>query len=402
MSLLDSWNPMRVGVLGMALLAIAWSCHALPGAQPQQSPPGQEKEATSSGSAVRPNPQPARILELKETIAFGNPALDAVLSGTKCDSRGNIFSPFPDSNPDGTIGRILIVEILPGSRDTRLFGAKPLPSEEYPGQRIEYFDVNSDGDVYALVYTYTKPDSGNTQAVAPQYFVERFKDDGTADSVVRLVYPRGSGAMQLDLRQFGVLPGGNFIVAGMKSTPSVGVEPFTAVYDSKGNFIRNLELPDDVPGDQQLKAQHASSAQRDSAISAVTLGNMISSPKGYAYLLRASHPPRLYALDSVGGVARRFELSGPDPNLDSFAIGLTGETALFVDFVHPPPGPGARPNPDTFIGVFSTLSGTFESFYRLPPSAIGVLAPACSDQHGGFLFLGSTPDNHLAVFDYGP
>ena len=45
-------------------------------------------------------------------------------------------------------------------------------------------------------------------------------------------------------------------------------------------------------------------------------------------------------------------------------------------------------------------SEQFNALYTLPSTEKGSGVMACSDGRGGFTYLGSTPDNHLALFDY--
>jgi hypothetical protein len=305
-------------------------------------------------------------------------------------------------NSDGTVRSTVLLEILPDSKSAKTFGSQPLSGSDYPNQWVGYFDVDADGTVYALVETHENGKPGDKQSATPQYFIERFKSDGSTDSVVHLDYPPGAGTVGIDPYHFGVFHDGSFILAGQQWNASKEFEPFTAVYASNGRFIRSVELPDDVPGDQALKAQHASSAQRDAAGSAIMLGSMVSSPDGSVYLLRDSQPVRLYGVDSAGEVVKHFELSPPLPGLNVSSIGVAGANSLFLFFGHPPPEhPGEKlvPISENLVGLFNTVSGQFDAVYKQPK---GFRIPACGDQHGGLFYIGSTADRHLAVFDYGP
>jgi hypothetical protein len=389
---------MRAAILAFVIGSWGLLC---PDCLPQAKPLPSTTERAPQASNMEERAPAVQSLELKETISLAYSSPRVFGSGVKCDGSGNIFVPLPVSNPDGTLGSIVLLEILSDSKSTKTFGSQPLSASEYPNQWIKYFDVGPAGTVYALVGTHDDGKEGDKQPLAPQYFIERFNSDGSTDSVDHLNYPPGTGAVGLDLSHFGVFHDGTFILAGMQWDTSNGVEPFTAVYSSNGKFIRSVALPDDVPGDQTLKAQHASSGQRDAAISAIMLGSMVSSPDGNVYLLRNSQPGQLYGVDSSGEVVKHFQLSPPSPGLDVSSAGLAGEDSLLLYFGHPPPEhPGEKPISEWLVGLFNTVSGQFDAVYKLPTK--GLRVAACSDQHGGLLYIGSTPDHHLAVFDYGP
>ncbi len=345
-----------------------------------------------------------RTLALKETMPLAYPAPQMFGSGIKCDGNGNIFLPLSVFNSDGTVRANVLLEILPVPRSTKTFGAQPLPGSEYTNQLNNYFDVDAAGTVYGLAHTSENGNPDDKQPPVPQYFIEHFNSDGNTDSVVHLENPPGAEPVGLDPDYFGVFRDGSFVVAGMQWSASTGAEPFTAVYASNGKLIRRVELPDDVPGDQTFKTEHASSAQRDAAISAITLGALVDSPDGNIYLLRNSQPVRLYGVDSSGDVIKHFQISPPLPGLNVFSMGVVGEDSLLLHFAHPPPQhPGEKTVSQWLVGIFNVVSGQFDAVYKLPAKAFGV--PACGDQHGGLLFIGDvgrSGDRHLAVFDYGP
>lgn len=389
--------------MGFAIASLGLLCpDGLPQANPSQSIT--EKAAAQTGK-TGPSAPAVQSLELRETIplAYSSPGLFG--SGIKCGGSGNIFLPLPDMNSDGTLRSIVLLEIQPDSKSTKTFGLQPLPASDYPNQRIDYFDVDAAGTVYALVYTQEDRKPDDKQPPAPQYFVERFNDDGGTDSVVHADYPSDAGAVELGLDHLGIFRDGSFILAGTQSSASTGFEPFTALYASNGKFIRTVILPDDVPDDQTLKTEHASSAQRDAASSAIMLGSAVNSPDGNVYLLRDSQPPRLYGVNSSGEVVKHFQLSLPSAGLNVHSVGVAGKDSLFLYFGHPPPQhPGEKPVSEWLVGIFNTVSGQFDAVYKLPAGR-GPGIPACGDQRGGLLFIGSTgnaADRHLAVFDYGP
>jgi hypothetical protein len=395
---------MRGANLAFAIALCGLLC---PDCLPQtNSSPSTTERAAAPGTGNTGQSAPAvQSLELKETIPLAYPSPEGFLAGIKCDRDGNIFVPLAVFNSNGTARDSVLLEVLPDSKSTKTFGSQPLSGSEYPNQSIEYFDVDAGGTVYALVQTYENREPGDTRS-NPQYFIERFNTDGSTDSVVHLDYPPGAGAVELDVSSLGVFGDGDFILAGAQWEASATFQPFIAVYSSDGRFIRRVALPDDVPGDRTLKAEHASSSQRDAALLAVTGGSTVSSPDGNVYLLRNSWPVRLYGIDSAGEVVKHFQLSPPSPGMDVSSMGLAGKDSLLLFFGHPPPQqPDEKliPISQSLVGVFNTVSGQLDAVYKMPPK--GFRIPACGDQHGGLLYIGNVGNvgsRHLAVFDYGP
>lgn len=390
---------MRLAILAFAMVSCRLFC---PDCFPQANrAPSKTDSATTQTSVTEPSVPAVQFLVLKETIPLAYASPQGFMSGVKCDGDGNIFVPMPEMNSDGTVSRIVLIEIVPDSKSTKTFGSQPLPASDYPNQSIHYFDVDAHGTVYALGYTHEDKQASDKKPTIPQYFIERFNDDGSTDSVVRLGYPPGTGAVELDLSHFGIFGDGSFIVAGTQWDASTEAKPFTGIYGSNGKFIRSVALPDDVLDDETLKAERASSAQHDAAVSAITLGSMVSSPDGIVYLLRDSQPVRIYAVASSGEVVKRFQLSPPLPGLNVFSAGLAAKDSLLLYFAHPPPEHlDEKPVSQWLIGIFNSVSGQFDAVYKLPAKTTGV--PACGDQHRGLLLVGNTADQHLAVFDYAP
>jgi len=81
---------------------------------------------------------------------------------------------------------------------------------------------------------------------------------------------------------------------------------------------------------------------------------------------------------------------------------------FFLDFLRlPPSNPGKAPElpkgPSQLIALLNTISGRFDALYTLPKVRNAFLGTiTCSDGNGGFLYLGRTTGNRLAVFDLAP
>jgi len=404
-------------------------------------------QAGAARSAAETTPPPTVALRLKETTILAPAAPNAVRAGTKCDSSGDVFLRFAYFDPvrarvDADSG---VSEVIPESKRIVAYGQSPLSTTDYPNSNLRSFNVTPRGAVHALISTRRNPSDGEPRP-ALEYYVERFKDDGTTDSINHIEAPPGAARWFPDL--LAAFGDGNLLIAGTVSGstdpdhPSASSwRPFTAMYDPTGRFIRELTLPDDIVNDfadvkgsvqQDTKAVAptpaanvgAPSAAADKAPSvagaerqtpssqvskpreffdvSITTGGLVSAADGNVWILRASDPLRLYAVSSAGEVVKHFQFSAPGAGLKPFEFGFAGPEQIFFEFAHFAGGPGGPSGPSRLLGVFNTVSERFETLYALPGTEKGSRFLACSDQRGGFLYLGGTPDNHLAVYDYVP
>jgi len=130
---------------------------------------------------------PIRELSLAEAIPFvSTPTISAMLTETKCDVKGNIYTvqstvPPPTTGPSN-------LSSLPVSKlvlDAKLIVPYPVPAiDHYSGIIRTGFDVSADGTLYALL---TGIDTTSTDKKSRYaFFVARYKDDGSLDSYVRM------------------------------------------------------------------------------------------------------------------------------------------------------------------------------------------------------------------------
>lgn len=403
---------------------------------------------TGSGGASATADLPAIVsLQLKDTTALSSTAPNAYGPGTTCDSEGDVFFKLVYYDPAQMriAAGAAISEITPDSKTTVEYGTSGLSASDYPNSRLLSFSVTPRGKVSALIFTRADPSDGGVRP-APEYYFERFKDDGTIDSITRIAPPPGASHWFADL--ISVFPDGDFLIAGTISGdsgdhPSAGSwQPFTAIYDPRGRFVSEVNLPDDVvndeapvdrsphkvanapdanpPATKQTKSgvgagvgnpppqpeAHAPSTQQSKPHeffeAAISTGDVVSGPDGNIWILRTSDPLRLYAVDSSGEVVKHFQFSAPAQGLKPFSFSFAGPDVIFFDFAHFAVDQTPFSGPSEILGLFNTVSERFEGLYTLPKTQKGLHVPACGDRQGGFLYLGRTSDNHLAVFDYAP
>ena len=391
--------------------------------------------ATESGST---NPRTAVPLRLQETTQLDSLAPNVSRSGAKCDADGNVFVQF--GNYDFARQQMqldsAISEVMPDSKRVVAYRIPALSASDYPNPRLMSFGVLPKGVVYALISTRRPAPDGESRPAKFEYYVEQLKEDITTDSMTRIQAPPGAVHWSADL--LGVFPKGNFLIAG-ESSEEAGraspgsARPFTAIYDSSGRFLVELTLPEDVvnhfpeyagpangtaaagtppakraeavpPGASEHAGAPAQSGQSPKPHEylgiSIRSGGVVGGPDGNLWILRASDPLRLYAVDAAGQVVKHFQFSPPVPGLTPLQFGFAGPEQMFFDFGFIATDPSPHSGPSEIIGVFDMASEQFNALYTLPSTEIGRGATACGDGRGGFIFLGSTPDNHLALFDY--
>jgi hypothetical protein len=377
-------------------------------------------QAAATGSGAPATLPPVEVLRLEETTIFASAAPNAMRSGTQCDSNGHVFVQLAGLSgvPMHVVPSSSVSEIIPDEKRVVEYATSSLSQSDYPHARMTSFGVLPRGELYALIFTREDP-SNEKPRPDPKYYVARFKDDGTLDSITPIHAPPGVAHWHADL--LAPFPYGNFLVAGTSTTtaeqPSAGSwRPFTAIYDPTGSFVSEVALPHDIinsfsksdsgkPGAVAGTGSEASPTQAPKPQQffevAISTGGAVSGPDQNVWILRASDPVRLYAVSSTGQVVEHFQFSSPAPGLTPFDFGFISPGQVFLDFVPPPGSPTVSSEPAELIGVFNTISNQYEALYTLPKEAnMGLSALACSDGKGGFLYLGSTPDNRFAVFDY--
>ena len=404
-------RALRGPLLVVSILAVA----ALFGARPILGAPQAAKPGAAAGIP------PVESLQLQHTTVFSVPAPLGYSSGIRCDSHGHIY--LLPATFAGVPLRLQpfssVSELIPDEKRTVTYRALPLSGSRYPHAAMLSFAVLPDGRLYALIFTRRISSKGKPLS-GPEYYVERFNDDGTRDAIIHVDTPPGVAHWYASL--LAPFSGGRLLIAGTRTNiekrPGAGSwRPFTAIYDSSGSFVSEVTLPHDIannfdeggagkPGAAGKAKGRASPTQASKSGRyfdvGITTGGAVSGPYGNVWILRNSDPIRLYAVSPSGQVTQHFEFSPPVRGLVPFDFGFASPQEIFFEFARPPAPPGAPSSgPSELVGVLDTTLQRFEALYTVSlKNSKGFGSLACSDGNGGFLYLGSTRDNRLAVFDY--
>ena len=386
------WIAMVAGLSGLGL---SW-------ARGWQVQPG-HKQAEGQNS---PSP-PLLSLHEQGRIHLSAPPPIMVETNVKCDHEGNIYAAYsatviPLNAPDPPVRKI------PADSGSSVVEYAVRNLSDYQSvERLDY-DVNPWGTVYYLLRTYHH--WPRLKHELPNLVVAKFKDDGTLDSVTKL---ESTGEGYLQANRFAAFPYGGFLVTGtLVEDPVRHLErPFTGIYDRTGQFVREVELTGDIaansgaedmgkttPSKQGSSAKGSSARKGADSMLAVSEGNIIGAPDGNVYLLRASNPPRLYAISAGGEVVKaltlRFDASGLTPT----GMGLAGEDKAVMEFDR---FPTANPLEDkkyhSVLALVDLATGKVSGTFRAPT---GVLPSACVTSDDELLFLGTSKQGTLDVVKF--
>jgi hypothetical protein len=374
---------------------------------------GDHKPSPASGQAAE-----IRDLSLAETIPFLSAPSPTVMTATKCDGKGNIYTiqsvvPPMLVNPAGLSG-LPVTKFLPASK---LFVPYPVPAlDHYRGVIRVDFDVTADGTVYSLLEALDASSKGNSNSTQFSSFVGKYRDEGALDSYVKLGdAPKG----RIQPSRLAVFRNGHVLVAGTIVNEGEPLQPFVAVFDAFGRFINYVQVSENrgtvptaleaakVPATRQVTTDSEVESNKsvgESAVGFLSTTFMVSGPDGNVYLLRGGDHPHLYAISPVGEVIKAFDVALPAPGLTATNMTLAGDSGIFISFGHVEGSSSLPANPDApsrLVAVISTQTGEVSAAYRLPSEADGFSVPACATSSNSFLFLGPTDDQqHQQVVRY--
>lgn len=255
-----------------------------------------------SGAHPQSTPNPIPQIELKagEKIPVANfPGTFAAIGPIRCDAEGNVYMrPFlPKGHPLlAPIARIS----ADGQRITKV-DVPDLPELQAGAEfQISDFAIARDGTVLELGWIATK--NKNSFLAVIQIAADNSATLTRIDS-------------QMSPTLLAAMPSGMFLLSGvLHSTEMFGKDvrqssrPLTAIFDSRGVLLKEIELPGDVKipdFDSRKKEQPAPG----SLVPGVT--ELAVAEDGTIYLVRDAPKPKIWVISSTGEVMRSFELVKP-------------------------------------------------------------------------------------------
>lgn len=204
---------------------------------------------------------------------------------TACDEQGRLYVKLIKGGP-GMIGPLF-----------RLSSKGTVEAEfDTSGAVMNRHGVRPDGGVI-MMYT-----DGTIKVV------DNFAPDGTRGSSVQLERP----PTPFFPSQLAVFQSGEMLIAGLQYSP--GYKASTAIYDSMGRLVKQLELDGDAEIEHAIEADGTKDTPaRQQHIGAVDTSVAIAGDDGLVYLMRATSPAVVYAISAAGEVVHKIVISAPTP-----------------------------------------------------------------------------------------
>ncbi len=232
-----------------------------------------------------------------------------------------------------------------------------------------------------------------------------FNDEGKYQQTVEL---KARGIFPYHIAVF---PTHDFLLAGVRlgfeASPKASTQstfftgPFTAVFDPRGEVVKQISLTEDISKKEaakQLGSSLSGPTREDNALAmAIGKGGAIPGSDGNVYLARAGHVPLVYVISSRGEVIRRMVLDPPAQGLDAMLCGMAAGK-LIVSFSErassgPPKGGVALPRAIQWYSLYDAQTGEHFIDYKQSPEVTGSFV--CSTGND-FVFLGMQ-DRNLAL-----
>lgn len=229
----------------------------------------------------------------------------AFMSGSKCDSEGNLYirklaTDRPMLGP--------VVKINEEGKRVAMFD--PASFSDPKLSRADAFSPALDGGLYQIA---------GTGGLKPQIYVIRFAADGSPASATRI-------DAEFEPYQFAAFPAGNLLVSGLERdvmNKSDQGRNFTAVFSDDGRMLARLSL---TPSVNKTRAKAGKRKTEDTSDSKPTLDLSEADPgmDGNIYALRRSDPAVVYVISSAGKLVRTLKVKAPEPGVDPSAFHVSG------------------------------------------------------------------------------
>lgn len=288
---------------------------------------------------------PKLSLKVKETIHVpaGLVRSIAVIGSPQCDGKGNIYyrvaMPAPASPMSGPI-----VRISSDGRHIVTIGLESVP-DSGGNTSVEAWTVGLRAEVHLLAH------KGN------ELYLIHFDDEGKFESLTEV-------DAHFLISQVAVFPSGELLTSGQKlseqSEGSAG-EPFTAIFDRNGKFIKTLTLDGDV---KPLK-----DARGGDVNPAVSLGDAFPADDGNIYLMRFAQKPSIFVISAAGEVVRKLTLVPPSEGLHGYHFAVAAEKIVMEFFK---PNNDERNSGTYLYSVYDAESGERQLDYETTPETNGI------------------------------
>lgn len=291
-------------------------------------PARRSRVAADKASVQQPSPLPLAIhMNREAAIQFPLPSPVMVQTNVKCDSAGDIYAVWTDSPEVKSTHLVPLRRVALGS--IQVLEYKIPPVRGYPYEVRRSFSVEGDGKPQVLFWAFhTDPSTGGRA----DYFIDKFKYDGTLDSQVKL---SGPIAKYFVPYVFATFSDGRFLVLGMISDGNYSQRsPYAGVFDSSGKFLKQVPLSVSTNSTFPNVDWHGSpeGLVRAKQFLAVDEGTMFTDPNGDIYVVLAGTPAHIFVVSPNGDVQKEVRVNPPQKGLIAVGTGGIGPGFIYVRF----------------------------------------------------------------------
>jgi hypothetical protein len=268
----------RILPIVVAFLLFAHSENLFPQSLEESSTERQQPLLNKPRDAQKPHSDTQRSkLSPVESVKLTGIDTGMIVDTLECDTEGNFYlrNEIDFQSPIHKVS-------LKGEKkaDFLASSATDLPNLPHQLAHSGQFSVTEDGELYLEV-----------MASMTEHDFLVFGKDGIYKSKIELE----NGSLW-HVKKFALFPSGQFLITGEEwQKPKQKYAPFTAIFSSRGTFLKELSLPDDDKIDQSTVAG-SNSVSRGANNPAVWRGDMKSATNGNIYLMRWLSPAVVYAI----------------------------------------------------------------------------------------------------------
>ena len=254
-----------------------------------------------------------RALSITDTIKLTGVDIGMLAGMPTCDADGNFYLR-NDVDLHSPIHKLS----LKGEKKADFLPASSIDLPNLPPElaHADKFWVTDDGELYLEVMV-----SWN------EHDFLLFGKDGTYKSKVEL-----DNAALWHVSTFAVFPSGEFLITGdMWQKLEQNYAPFTAIFSSRGTFLKKLSLEDDEKIYQYTVNKDSDFVNQYGKNRAIDKGEMKAAADGNIYLMRWLSPAVIYAISPGGEVVRRFTVSPDQSGMMPSNMRVAGDT-IAIEF----------------------------------------------------------------------
>jgi hypothetical protein len=305
----------RIIQLSVALFVLASTQRSMSQAAEQLATQKHSLAANKADSATgKPGSKTQHsALSVVETIKLTGIDTGLLVDVPQCDADGNLYLR-NDIDFQSPIHKLS----LKGEKKADFLASSSSDLPQLPPQLAHSgaFWVSEDGELYLEI-----------MASMTEHDLLVFGKDGTYKSKVGI----DNGSLW-HLKKFAVFPSRDFLIAGEKwQKPEQNYAPFTAIFSSRGTFLKELSLDDDAKIYQYTVAADSEFVPHPGNNRAIFWGAIARAPDGNIYLMRWLSPAVIYAISAGGEVLRRFTVNPGDARSMPSSMRIAGDS-IAIEF----------------------------------------------------------------------